>query len=55
MLSSAAPILAHARTAAGCGRIKIARVVNGTRVEIDAELTDEVLPQDTIVVPERFF
>jgi polysaccharide export outer membrane protein len=37
------------------GRIRIARVVNGTRVEIDAELTDEVLPQDTIVVPERFF
>ena len=37
------------------GRIQIVRIVDGEREEIDAELTDVVLPRDTIVVPERFF
>ena len=37
------------------GRIRIVRIVDGEKVEVDAELTDYVLPRDTIVVPERFF
>jgi polysaccharide export outer membrane protein len=37
------------------GRIHIVRIVNGAKQEIEAELTDDVLPLDTIVVPERFF
>ena len=37
------------------GRIQIVRIVDGVREEIRAELTDIVLPRDTIVVPERFF
>lgn len=37
------------------GRIRIVRIVDGEREEVDAELTDYVLPRDTIVVPERFF
>ena len=37
------------------GRIHIVRIVDGEREEIDAELTDIVLPRDTIVVPQRFF
>ena len=37
------------------GRIQIVRIVDGEREEIEAELTDLVLPRDTIVVPERFF
>ncbi len=36
-------------------RIKILRVVDGERVEIDVEMDDIVLPGDTIVVPQRFF
>ena len=37
------------------GRIKIARIVDGKRVEIKARLEDIVAPGDTIIVPERFF
>jgi len=37
------------------GRIQIARIVNGKKVEIKAALTDFVEPRDTIIVPERFF
>ena len=37
------------------GRIRIVRIVDGEKEEVDAELTDYVLPRDTIVVPERFF
>jgi len=37
------------------GRIRIVRIVDGEKMEVDAELTDYVLPRDTIVVPERFF
>ena len=37
------------------GRIQIIRIVDGKKQEIDADLTDEVVPQDTIIVPERFF
>jgi polysaccharide biosynthesis/export protein len=36
-------------------RIRITREVNGRRVERGVGLTDPVLPNDTIVVPERFF
>ncbi|OFW06229.1 MAG: hypothetical protein A3I61_18880 [Acidobacteria bacterium RIFCSPLOWO2_02_FULL_68_18] len=37
------------------GRIEIVRMVDGERREIRADLTDEVLPGDTVVVPQRFF
>jgi polysaccharide export outer membrane protein len=37
------------------GRIKIVRVTAGKKEEIKAKLTDLVLPEDTLVVPERFF
>jgi polysaccharide export outer membrane protein len=36
-------------------RVKILRIVGGKKVEIKAQLTEPVLPEDTIVVPERFF
>jgi polysaccharide export outer membrane protein len=37
------------------GRIRIARVVAGTRTELKAKLEDTVQPGDTIIVPERYF
>ncbi len=37
------------------GRIKVVRVVGGKRQEIKVRSTDLVLPEDTIIVPERFF
>lgn len=37
------------------GRIEIVRVVDGEQQEITADLSDIVLPGDTIVVPERYF
>lgn len=37
------------------GRLRIARVVGGKRIEVKAKLDDLVQPGDTIIVPERFF
>lgn len=37
------------------GSIRVVRTVDGEEQEIDVELTDFVLPRDTIVVRERFF
>jgi polysaccharide export outer membrane protein len=37
------------------GRVHIVRIINGKKQEIRAQLTDFVMPRDTIVVPERFF
>ena len=37
------------------GRVKVVRVVAGKRQEIKVKSTDPVEPEDTIVVPERFF
>jgi len=37
------------------GRFHVVRIVNGKKEEIKVELTDFILPRDTIVVPERFF
>ncbi len=37
------------------GRTKIVRVVDGEKKEFKPALTDVVEPEDTIVVPERFF
>ncbi len=36
-------------------RVKIVRIVNGERREIRVEMTDLVLPNDTIDVPQRYF
>jgi polysaccharide biosynthesis/export protein len=37
------------------GRVKIVRIVDGEKKEFKPEPTDTVEPEDTIVVPERFF
>jgi polysaccharide export outer membrane protein len=37
------------------GRIQIVRIVDGKKQETRADLTDFVMPRDTIIVPERFF
>jgi protein involved in polysaccharide export with SLBB domain len=37
------------------GRVKIVRVVGGKKQEVKAKLGDPVLPDDTLIVPERFF
>lgn len=37
------------------GRVQIVRILNGKKQEIRAQLTDFVMPRDTIIVPERFF
>ena len=48
--------LAGGATARGsAGRAKVIRIVDGRKVEKKAKATDLVLPEDTLVVPERFF
>jgi polysaccharide export outer membrane protein len=48
--------LAGGATARGsAGRAKVIRIVDGKKVEKKARATDLVLPEDTLVVPERFF
>lgn len=37
------------------GNVRVVRMIDGEKREFDVELTDYVMPQDTIVVPERFF
>lgn len=37
------------------GRIKIIRIVNGAKREIDAKLTDVVQSRDTVMIPEKYF
>jgi polysaccharide export outer membrane protein len=37
------------------GRIRVARVVRGSKIELKIKLEDLVRPGDTIIVPERFF
>lgn len=37
------------------GRIRITRIVNGQQKKIDVKMTDLVLPNDTIEVPQRYF
>ena len=37
------------------GRTKVVRIVNGKKVEKRVKATDLVVPEDTLVVPERFF
>lgn len=37
------------------GRTKVTRIVDGKKVERKVKATDLVLPEDTLVVPERFF
>jgi protein involved in polysaccharide export with SLBB domain len=36
-------------------RVRIVRIVDGAKKEFKVKLTDEVLPGDTIVVPQRFY
>jgi polysaccharide export outer membrane protein len=36
-------------------RVRIIRVINGEKKEFKAALTDQVVPGDTLMVPERFF
>ncbi len=37
------------------GRTKVVRIVSGKKVERKVKATDLVAPEDTLVVPERFF
>jgi polysaccharide export outer membrane protein len=37
------------------GRTKVIRIVDGKKIERKAKATELVLPEDTLVVPERFF
>jgi len=36
-------------------RTKVQRMVDGKLVEIKVKMTDLVLPNDTVIVPQRFF
>jgi polysaccharide biosynthesis/export protein len=36
-------------------RIQIMRIENGTKKEVRVQLTDVVRPEDTIIVPQRYF
>jgi polysaccharide export outer membrane protein len=48
--------LAGGVTARGsAGRTKVVRIVNGKKVEQKVKSTDLVRPEDTLMVPERFF
>jgi len=41
----------------GCGaeKVQIIRVIDGERKKMKVSIYDEVLPGDTIIVPQRFF
>ena len=47
--------LAGSPTERGSGKVKIIRLVDGKRKEIRPAMTDVLLPEDTLHVPERFF
>jgi polysaccharide export outer membrane protein len=47
--------LAGNPTERGSNKVKIVRIVDGRRKEFRPKLTDPVLPEDTLQVPERFF
>jgi polysaccharide export outer membrane protein len=47
--------LAGGLTARGSKNVKVIRIVGEKQVEKKVEMTDVVEPEDTIVVPERFF
>jgi polysaccharide biosynthesis/export protein len=47
--------LAGSPTERGSGKVKIIRLVDGKRKEFRPKMTDPVLPEDTLHVPERFF
>jgi hypothetical protein len=36
-------------------RVQVMRMVNGQKVETRVKLTDLVRPEDTIIVPQRYF
>jgi polysaccharide export outer membrane protein len=53
---SQAIVLAGGLTDRGSDRrIKIGRLVNGKMVDVSAELTDKVLPNDEIKISSRIF
>ena len=47
--------LAGNPTDRGSTKVKIVRLVDGKRKELKAKMTDPLLPEDTLHVPERFF
>jgi polysaccharide export outer membrane protein len=47
--------LAGSPTERGSGKVKIIRLVDGKRKEFRPKMTDPMLPEDTLHVPERFF
>jgi polysaccharide biosynthesis/export protein len=48
-------LLAGGATERGSSHVKIVRIVDGKTREMPAKMTDPVLPEDTLKVPERFF
>jgi protein involved in polysaccharide export with SLBB domain len=40
---------------AAMNRIQVIRIENGSKKELKVKLTDEVRPEDTIMVPQRYF
>jgi polysaccharide export outer membrane protein len=40
---------------AAMNRIQVTRIVNGAKTDVKVKLTDVVRPEDTIVVPQRYF
>jgi len=47
--------LAGGITNRGSDKVKVVRIVDGKQVKVGAKMTDLLLPEDTIVVSERFF
>jgi polysaccharide biosynthesis/export protein len=47
--------LAGSPTERGSGKVKIIRLVDGKRKEFRPKMSDPMLPEDTLHVPERFF
>jgi polysaccharide export outer membrane protein len=47
--------LAGNPTERGSNKVKLVRLVDGKRKEFRPKMTDPVLPDDTLHVPERFF
>jgi polysaccharide export outer membrane protein len=47
--------LAGGLTPRGSKKVKIIRLVDSEQIEVKVKMTDLVMPEDTIMVPERFF
>ena len=48
-------IVNHLTEHGAMGRVQIIRIVKGQKRELKVKETDRVQPEDTIIVPQRFF